>query len=107
MDKQKIRAVIFDLDGTLLDTVQDIGAGANTALHRSGLPEHSREEYVQLVGHGIRRLMSLAVPEGIDDAVLEEALAFYLSYYPAHCTEKTDYFPGVQTFPYIHVLMAI
>lgn len=96
MDKQKIRAVVFDLDGTLLDTVQDIGAGANTALHRSGFPEHSREEYVRLVGHGIRRLMSLAVPEGTDPAALEEVLSFYLGYYPEHCTEKTTYFPGVQ-----------
>ena len=102
MDKQKLRAVVFDLDGTLLDTVQDIGAGANLALHRSGLPEHTRQDYVRLVGHGIRRLFSLAVPEGTDAARLEEALQFYLSYYPEHCTEKTDYFPGVQNM--LHAL---
>ena len=57
MKEQKYKAVVFDLDGTLLDTVQDIGAGANTALHRSGFPEFSIEDYRRFVGHGMRERM--------------------------------------------------
>lgn len=95
-EHHRIRAVVFDLDGTLLNTLLDIGAGANTALHRSGLPEHTMAEYRRLVGHGIRNLFRLAVPENTPDAVYEEALAFYLGYYPEHCTDHTDYFPKIR-----------
>lgn len=94
-DLRKIKAVVFDLDGTLLNTILDIGAGANAALHRSGLPEHSISEYRRLVGHGIRALFRLAVPEGTSDDVYNEALAYYLRYYPEHCTDHTEYFPHI------------
>ncbi len=90
-----IRAVLFDLDGTLLDTIPDIGASANMALAHAGLPLRSMEEYKRLVGHGIRVLFRMAVPEGTDDATYEKALAFYLSYYPDHATDLTDYFPQI------------
>ncbi len=95
MEKQKIRAVIFDLDGTLLDTAKDIGAGANLALHRFGFPEHSREEYVGFIGHGIRELLRLACPADCTEQQYEEVVRFYLAYYPEHCTEKTVPFPGI------------
>lgn len=95
MDFQKVKAVIFDLDGTLLDTVGDIGAGANTALRRYGLPEHPIAKYRDMVGHGIRTLFRAAVPEGTDEETLENALQFYLHYYPENCTVHTDYFPGI------------
>lgn len=95
MKQQKPRAVIFDLDGTLLDTAQDIGAGANLALHRSGFPEHPLQAYLPLIGYGIRSLLRSACPEGITDAQFEPVAQFYLSYYPEHCTERTVFFPGV------------
>ena len=97
MDLQKIRAVVFDLDGTLLDTLQDIGAGANTALHRSGFPEHDRAAYRRYVGHGIRTLFKQALPEGQNtDENIDRVLKEYQGYYPEHCTVHTVFFPGVE-----------
>ena len=94
-DCRKIRAVVFDLDGTLLNTLPDIGASANRALRRAGLPELPLETYRGLIGHGIRALFRLAVPEGTPDDVYEKALADYLADYPEHCTELTHAFPGI------------
>lgn len=96
MDFQKVKAVIFDLDGTLLDTVNDIGAGVNSALRRYGLPEHPIAKYRAMVGHGIRNLFREAVPEGTDEETYEKALQFYLGYYPENCTVHTEYFPGIE-----------
>ncbi len=98
MDFRKVKAAIFDLDGTLLDTLADIGTGLNAALCRFGLPTHSIEDYRQRVGHGSRKLMEVSAPEGTDKDILEQALQFYLSYYPEHCTIHTKYYPGVREF---------
>lgn len=95
MDRQKIRAVVFDLDGTLLDTAQDIGAGANQALRRSGFPEHSRQDYIGYIGHGIRELLRMACPEDCGEEAYENVVKDYLAYYPEHCTELTVPFPGI------------
>ena len=95
MGNGSIRAVLFDLDGTLLDTVADIGTGANLALCRSGCPEHPLAAYRAFVGHGIRSLFRQAVPPGTDEAVYNAVLDFYLSYYPEHCTDHTTVFSGI------------
>jgi len=96
MGIQKYRAAVFDLDGTLLDTVQDIGAGANLALHRSGFPGFSMEEYKRFVGHGMRNLFRQLLPEGDRNPVFEKTFQDFLSIYPAHCTERTAYYPGIR-----------
>lgn len=95
MDMKKVKAVVFDLDGTLLDTVKDLGAGANIALRRNGYPEHPLSAYPAFIGHGIRQLFRQLVPEGISEESFEDTLGFYLSYYPEHCTDLTDPFPGI------------
>ena len=98
MDFQKIKAVIFDLDGTLLDTIADIGTGANLALCQFGYSEYPIDMYRAKVGHGIKNLLRSAMPEGVTDEQVDEVNKFYQSYYPEHCCVHTDYFPGVKEF---------
>ncbi len=80
------KLVIFDLDGTLIDTIADLGTAVNHALEHKGLPPHNREEYRLMVGNGVRNLVWRAMPDSIkDDKALHEALlADFMEYYCAH-----------------------
>ena len=84
--------ILFDLDGTLLDTLEDLKDSVNATLRHFGYPERSLEEVRRFVGNGARRLMDLAVPAGADAA---EALAYFQDYYRAHCQIKTKAYAGV------------
>ncbi len=95
MSLPQIKAIVCDLDGTLLDTLKDIAAAANRGLREAGLPERAAREYRGFVGHGIRELFQQSVPAGTDAQTYEKALSSYLAWYPEHCTELTDPFPGV------------
>ena len=64
MNKQNHHAAIFDLDGTLLDTLDDLANAANAALHSAGYPQHPVAAYRQFVGNGLRMLVRRALPEG-------------------------------------------
>ena len=84
--------ILWDLDGTLLDTLQDLTDGTNHALREHDLPERTVGEVRQFVGNGARKLIERAVDGRADvDKVLE---SFY-SYYNAHCQEKTAPYPGI------------
>ena len=96
MNLQKAKAILFDLDGTLLDTVYDIGAGVNNALRRYGLPEHDMDAYRGFVGHGIDDLFRDACPEDVEEQVYRDALALYKQFYPENCTSLTTYFSGIE-----------
>ncbi len=98
MNIQKVKAAIFDLDGTLLDTIADIGTGANLALCRFGLPRHDLSAYPQFVGHGIANMVRQIVPEGTPEAVRQQVLDCFLQYYPEHCTDLTTPYEGVYEF---------
>jgi phosphoglycolate phosphatase len=90
------RAVLFDLDGTLLDTLDDLADSANLALRRLGLPEHSVEAYKHFVGGGIDNLVRRAVPEDRHDpATLAECLNLTREHYAARWAEKTRPYAGI------------
>jgi len=91
-----IKAVVFDLDGTLLDTIPDIANALNHGLAAYGLPTHPVRVCEQFVGGGIRQAVWKAVPAGTPDALAEQVLAEYLACYPQHCTENTQIYPGVE-----------
>ena len=84
--------VIFDLDGTLLDTLDDLHAAVNHTLAQFGCPPRTREEVRQFVGNGARRLIAQAVPEGGD---VDETLARFREYYDAHCRVLTRPYEGI------------
>ena len=91
-----LKAVIFDLDGTLLYTIKDITAALNRALAACGLPTHSVEAVKGFVGNGIRDAVRRAVPEGTAEEVQEKVLDLYKEDYREHCAESTVCYPGVR-----------
>jgi len=92
-----LKAVVFDLDGTLLDTIPDIAAAMNDALERSGLPTHPVRDYEGFVGGGVREAVRASVPEGISPELFEQVLRGYRAYYLAHSCDHTRPYPGVET----------
>lgn len=90
------RAVVFDLDGTLLYTLEDLWLATNHALAAFGLPARERDEVRGYVGNGYRQLIRLATPEGTPDAVQEEVLATFNAYYLEHCEDHTTPYPGIR-----------
>ena len=91
-----LKAVIFDLGGTLLYTIKDITAALNRALAACGLPTHSVEAVQGFVGNGIRDAVRRAVPEGTAEEVQEKVLDLYKEDYREHCAESTVCYPGVR-----------
>ncbi|MBR5256439.1 MAG: HAD family hydrolase [Bacteroidales bacterium] len=92
------KLVLFDLDGTLLDTLDDLSEAVNYALAMRGFPNHTRDEYMKMVGHGVRNLVKQALPEEVqgDDALVDAALADFKGYYTAHIDIHTHPYPGMQ-----------
>ncbi len=88
------KLLIFDLDGTLLDTVDDLANAANAALDELGFPPHTPEEYKHFVGGGIAKLCERALPEGEKDKVSAMLVPFG-EYYDAHCTDCTRPYAGI------------
>ena len=86
-------AILFDLDGTLLDTLEDLKDAVNHTLREKGYPERTLEEVRCFVGNGARKLMELAVPAGAD---AEDALSAFRTYYNAHCQVKTRPYAGIE-----------
>ena len=87
--------VIFDLDGTLLDTIADLTDSVNYVLSAYGFPSRSRAEIRSFIGNGVRKLMQRAVPEQIGDSVFAELFATFKTYYMAHCAVKTRPYDGI------------
>lgn len=89
-----MKGVIFDLDGTLLDTLTDLTRIVNVTLKELGYPERSAEEVKWFVGHGARYLIGHALPEGVE--LTDEIFARMLSNYAKYQNELTTYYEGVR-----------
>ena len=87
-------AILFDLDGTILDTLGDLHASTNAVLRSFGYPERTIDEVRRFVGNGARVLIQQAVPAGEEHRV-EEVLAAFQAYYAAHCDILTRPYPGI------------
>ena len=91
----RIRAVIWDLDGTLLNTLDDLAASTNAALAQCGLPGRTKDEVRCFVGNGVRRLIERAVPPGTDEATVQRVYDAFVAHYGAHSRDTTRPYDGV------------
>lgn len=93
----KWELVIFDLDGTVLDTIQDLGEAVNYAFSRHGQPKKTLSEFRMMAGNGIRNLVSNALPENLrkDEAILSDFVKQFTSYYKAHICDNTKPYDGM------------
>ncbi len=89
------KIAIFDLDGTLLDTLDDLYLAVNAALANSGYPRRTREEIRQFVGNGVENLMRRAVPTGTAEADTLACLADFKAIYAETCEDHTAPYPGI------------
>jgi len=94
----KYDLIIFDLDGTLMDTSKDLGGAVNYALSRKGFGLHTDKEYKQMVGHGVRNLVRQALPPafGHIENHVDSCLALFMEYYSEHIADFTRPYRGIQ-----------
>jgi phosphoglycolate phosphatase len=92
---KKKNTVIFDLDGTLLDTLQDLTLATNFALEQSGFLPRTTEEVRSFVGDGIRKLVERAVPKGSSFQQVEKVYSDFITYYGEHCLDNTHPYAGI------------
>lgn len=90
-----INTVIFDMDGTLLNTLEDLTDSVNYTMDYFGYPERTIDEVRSFVGNGIGRLIRLSVPEYVNNSQYEIVLAKFKSYYTENCQNKTKAYDGV------------
>lgn len=90
-----IRSILFDLDGTLLDTLDDLANSVNYALRTHHLPERNHTEIRSFLGNGIRNLMLDAVGRGMSDEAFEPVFQTFRTYYVEHCLDKSKPFAGI------------
>ena len=96
ISNSKSKMAIFDLDGTLLNTIDDLGYACNHALEACGYPTHAIEEYPRLVGNGVNKLIERALPEGEkDEETVLRVRAHFVPYYDAHNCDYTRPYEGI------------
>lgn len=93
---------IFDLDGTLLNTLDDLAASTNYALSQFGMPQHSVDDVRRFVGNGVHKLMERAVPKGVDNPAFEQCLDLFRRHYMQHALDTTRPYTGID-----HMLHAL
>lgn len=87
--------VIFDLDGTLLNTLEDLTDSVNHAMEKFGFPVHTIEEIRSFVGNGAPRLIERSIPQGKENPSYDAVLAAFKEHYAAHCEDKTNPYEGI------------
>lgn len=87
--------VIFDLDGTLLDTLDDLYLSVNHILSKYNFPLRTKDEVRMFVGNGVPKLIERALPKGYDNETFDTALADFKKYYGAHCNDNTQPYPKI------------
>jgi phosphoglycolate phosphatase len=95
MGKVEVDLLIFDLDGTLIESKWDIADSVNRTLQELGLPDRQIEEIFGFVGDGVKKLLRLSVGEE-NQSRYEEALRVFRGHYLAHCLDRTRYYPGIE-----------
>ncbi len=92
-----MKTIIFDLDGTLIDTIEDLGTAVNHAMMQLGHPTHTMAEYSAKIGDGVRNLVTRALPETLrtDRCRVDEALGIFKAYYSSHIDVFTKPYPGI------------
>lgn len=91
----KLKAVIFDLDGTILDTLEDLKNSVNFALNENGMPERTYIEVRSFVGNGIRRLIERSVPDGTPSDMVDKCLEDFRNHYKLHSADTTKPYDGI------------
>ena len=88
------KLAIFDLDGTLLNTITDLGKACNYALEKMGFATHPIQAYAYMVGNGVRNLMKKAQQDA-DEETIDKLLEHFKEYYNEHCLDSTKPYPGI------------
>ena len=92
---ENVNTVIFDMDGTVLNTLEDLTVSVNYVLSKFDMPGHSEEEYRKFFGNGIKYALNCAVPEGTPEEVIEKMLPLFREYYNEHCLDRTKPYDGI------------
>lgn len=87
--------VIFDLDGTLLDTLEDLTDSVNYAMEQFDLPTHTLDAVRGFVGNGVAKLIERAIPQGVENSSYEAILKAFKAHYAKHCEDKTRPYEGI------------
>lgn len=93
----KYELIIFDMDGTILNTLDDMADCLNHVLEANGFPKRTLSEVRSFVGNGIKKLVERGIPEGTPQKELEKVLQDFQTYYKAHCADKTQPYDGIVT----------
>lgn len=92
----RYKLAVFDMDGTILNTLEDLADSTNYALRVNGLPERTIDEVRRFVGNGIRLLIERAVPNGSEAELTDKVFETFKDYYKTHCAVKTKPYDGIK-----------
>ena len=90
-----ITTIVFDMDGTVLNTLEDLTVSMNYVLEKFGMPGHKLEEYRLFFGNGVKEALRLSLPENVQPTILDEMIPIFKEHYDAHCLDKTKPYDGI------------